>query len=324
MLTQPMLHQDCSSRSLLQSQAVKQQTLRRYADDVSDFVKWATQRRLVVDTEIDLDYSLASYFNFLFVDRGGVGKGAASNVYNGVRFFLPEFELKLGAAAQALKGWRKAMPTRSFPPLTWSCTVAIAVQMVRHGRLDMGIATLLAFDSLLRIGDVVGLFKEDVLFGNGVDARVDARYKGTGVRIRTAKTGNEQWADVDNADVRVLLEAHAKTRPARSKLFSFTAAQFRRLFKIVCSELGLPSSIVPHSLRHGGATLLFLLGVPMDVILVRGRWAEHKSARRYIQSGRSLLLAMSIPRDIALAGQLLAKNIPRSFAEAQCGFGSIL
>jgi len=225
--------------------------------------------------------------------------------------------LHLGAAAQALKGWRKARPTQSYPPLTWACTVAIAVQMARHGREDMGLACLLAFDSLLRIGEVSRLFREDIVLGDCFDPRVDEAYRGSGMRIRTAKTGKEQWADIISPAVRVLLRQHIMSCPPRSKLFTFTSDQFRRLFDCVCGELRLPAAYVPHSLRHGGATLLFLLGVPIDKILIRGRWAERKSARVYIQSGRALLLAREVPIAVAMAGRVLSHDIPRAFAEAR-------
>jgi hypothetical protein len=54
----------------------------------------------------------------------------------------------------------------------------------------------------------------------------------------------------------------------------------------------------PHSLRHGGATNDFLNNVPMMDIVMRGRWQSAKTARRYVQSGRSLQLQMKQPAGI--------------------------
>ena len=52
-----------------------------------------------------------------------------------------------------------------------------------------------------------------------------------------------------------------------------------------------------HSLRHGGASRAYLRGdaVILPDLLVRGRWAVESSGRHYIQSGRQLLLSMSLP-----------------------------
>src|SRR6185437_14109276 len=60
------------------------------------------------------------------------------------------------------------------------------------------------------------------------------------------------------------------------------------------------------SLRHGAATALYMAGVDIETILVRGRWASTKSARHYIQLGRSLLLAQKVAPDIRDIGKLVA------------------
>jgi integrase len=264
----------------------------------------------------ELDHSVAAYFNASYAARGGVGKGAASHCLNGLRFYLPFAKGSFPHAQQALDGWNKSRPKKSYPPLTWSLTVAIAVQMARHGRGDMGVATLLAFDALMRVTELTSLMREDLVFGDQFDARVDDLYRQSGARIRKAKTGTEQWCEILRPTVRNILRQYASTRFPGQSLFGFSSAEYRRFFKRICAELGLSPTYVPHSLRHGGATLLFLLGVHMDRILIRGRWSERKSARIYIQRGRALLLAMSVPIDVARAGQFLAKHLIRAFAEA--------
>ncbi len=62
-----------------------------------------------------------------------------------------------------------------------------------------------------------------------------------------------------------------------------------------------------HTLRHGGASRAYLRG-GVDVLpdlLVRGRWAVESSGRHYIQSGRQLLLGMSLPPPVAVMAQTL-------------------
>jgi hypothetical protein len=92
-------------------------------------------------------------------------------------------------------------------------------------------------------------------------------------------------------------------------LFPFTANQYRSCFKQVCSQLNLSSSYVPHSLRHGGATRWHLLGNSIEDILMRGRWSSTKSARRYIQAGRAMLLTVEIPSSLASKAQLLSQHL---------------
>lgn len=259
---------------------------------------------------------MAAYFNASFGARGGIGKGGASHCLNGLRFYLPFAKDHFPHAQQALNGWNKARPKQSYPPLTWSLTVAIAVHMAGHGRSDMGAATLLAFDALMRVTELTSLMREDLVFGDQFDERVDDLYRQSGARLRRAKTGTEQWCEILRPSVRNIVRTHAATRLPGQPLFGFSSNEYRRFFKRTCAALGLSGSYVPHSLRHGGGTFLFLLGMPMDRILIRGRWSERKSARIYIQRGRALLLSMSVPINVARAGQYLAKHLTRAYAEA--------
>jgi len=61
---------------------------------------------------------------------------------------------------------------------------------------------------------------------------------------------------------------------------------------------------VPHSLRHGGATADFLNGATIEQVMFRGRWQGMQSARRYIQTGRALLAAQSVPAHLNRLGIL--------------------
>ena len=63
-----------------------------------------------------------------------------------------------------------------------------------------------------------------------------------------------------------------------ARLFPYSTSTFRKHFKAACSDLGLSSDYVPHSLRHGGATHDHARGLPLEDILRHGRWASVKSA----------------------------------------------
>jgi integrase len=191
--------------------------------------------------------------------------------------------------------------------LTWDLTVAISVQLCRHGLRRHAIATLLGFECLFRIGDLVGLIREDV--ADAEDVRMNSGFKDMGLRIRKAKTGPNQFVTVRDAAIRVLVRELVATTAAGEPLFNFDARNYRGWFKHVCGELGLSSRYVPHSLRHGGATALHVAGWSLEDIMMRGRWESVKSARRYIQAGRALLLSLHVPRNIAYLGRLFASDV---------------
>ena len=99
-------------------------------------------------------------------------------------------------------------------------------------------------------------------------------------------------------------------------LFPGGSSKFRKEFKRACSELGLSSKYVPHSLRHGGATRLHLQGVRVEDIMVRGRWASSKSGRTYIQSSRAVLMALTPPRAVTRAAAVV-QSLHFSFSLTQ-------
>jgi hypothetical protein len=88
---------------------------------------------------------------------------------------------------------------------------------------------------------------------------------------------------------------------------------FARVEHLQCSpeitSLRLNTRYVPHSCRHGGATALYMAGVPIETILHRGRWASTKSARYYVQSGEALLLAQLPQQAVRDAGRMVAAHL---------------
>ena len=260
-----------------------------------------------------LDDTLTEYFHDLYETNDGKGKSLAADTLYGLIKFMPHCDQHLSASKASLAGWSKLQPAVSYPPLTWDLTVLIAIQMVRQGHIRHGIATVLAFDCFLRVGELVGLKKADVADVN--DHRLGSEYSGTSLRLRKTKTGPNQWVQVLDEDVVQLLRCVLDTTARGSDaLFPFTAAQYRSIFKNTCAQLGLSHRYVPHSLRHGGATRWHLLGHSIEEVLMRGRWSSIKSARRYVQSGRALLLSTTVLESTGTKAKLFAANLLLSFS----------
>ena len=89
----------------------------------------------------------------------------------------------------------------------------------------------------------------------------------------------------------------------QAKVFPFTRATMRILFKDLNQQLQLQAChFAPSSLRPGGATHLYLLGVPIDVIKFRGGWTALNSLEHYIQEAVAVrcLSAVSGSHETAL------------------------
>lgn len=270
---------------------VKDSTRERYHKAAKDFYDWCTTNKLEADDNEDLDWLFMHYMHDVYEVNGGKGRTRIAQAMAGLQLFVPQLKGHLRLSAQSLLGWRKRHPGRRHPPLTWRLTLAIAAQLARWGRYEMAVGTLLAFVALLRVGEMTGVQVEDFLDARAADQRVDVTRQ-SGLVLKSTKTAQNLFAEIHNDDVMTLLRGLVQGKRAKDKILQFSANSYRTWFRKAVVSLGLSTRYVPHSLRHGGATALFMQGTSIETILHRGRWATTKSAHYYVQTGESMLLAM--------------------------------
>lgn len=283
-------------------------TLKKYNTAVNLFLSSCLALREDPSSASDFDQVLHAFITDLYTSGGH--KSTASDLLYGLLRLLPELKGRLPLSSLALKGWSRLSPAVSYPPLTWDLVCLISFRLAASRLWALAVGTLLAFDCLLRVSELVGLRVEDV--ADSGDPRVGTRFSGMALRLRHTKTGPNQWVIVRSpavvALVRMLLQ-DSKAASGGALLFPVSSDVFRRRFKKACAQLGLSDSYVPHSLRHGGATALFIAGEGIEDIMLRGRWASNKSARRYIQAGPSLLLQQRVPPTSAALASDIAPHI---------------
>jgi integrase len=308
-----MSHRGDNKQRFLVESSLASSTLKKYKKAVMMFVTWCNENDEHAHNNNEMDDLLTDYLHHLYSE--GKGRGLAEATYSGVMALMSYPKNGLPQSSRSLKGWQRRHPSRSYPPLTWSLTVLISVCMTRAGRFDYSVGTLLAFDCLLRIGELCGLLKEDV--ADTGDRRMDKEHRGMALRLRRTKTGREQYVEVEDPSIQLLVRKLVSKAKQGQRLFSFSPEQYRRFFKKVCISVGLSSDYVPHSLRHGGATRKFLLSRSIETVLERGRWASNKSARLYLQSGRAKLLSVEVPTWVSLAAEVLSTDVVLSLSLAQ-------
>ena len=290
-------------------------TVSRYRAQVRAFLEWMFRNREDPRSVSEMDAVLSEYVHHLYIERGGKGRSSAENTLYGVELFLPRTKGKLRLTRLSLAGWKKLVPPKPFPPLTWDLAVMVAVRLVTEGHFLMGVATLVAFDAYLRVGEFTNIYSKDI--AEPGDHRMGAGFNRTAIRIRHAKTGKNQWAEVREPAVQELLHEVLELTAPGDRIFPFSPRTYRKHFRAACDALGISRKYVPHSLRHGGATRDHLRGVHLEEILRRGRWASTKSARHYIQAGRALLLATRVPKHTARLAGVLASDVQLAFSLAQ-------
>ena len=233
-----------------------------------------------------MDKALKLYIIYLYERSVTKSRSEAEKIFCAVLHYRPEVKSSLHYSSAMLKGWKKRHPSKSKPPLTWTVVVLLAANMASYGHFDASLATLLGFDCLLRISEYCNFLISDVVLP---DNRIIGPAPQTNLRIRHAKTGDEQPVAIWNTDVcRLLmdhLQRHSRDDPRTTKLFAFTAPLYTKIFKNALTSLKMRHlGFTPHSLRHGGASHLMRQNYSVDTIRERGRWSGNSSAFRiYLQ-----------------------------------------
>jgi integrase len=295
----------------LMGQSLAPTTHSKYSKALSLFEAYCDHHGLLVQSDRDVDRHLAHYIQLLY--NSGQSQDLAKNTVYGVQHHSPWLAHQLGASKLALRGWKRAHPSTSHPPLTWELTCLMATWMAIHDQHDAALAMIVGFDCYLRIGELLSLTLKDVAISN--DPRLGSAYQGVLLRLAHTKTGPNQAVTVENGDVSRLLTRHIGLRQAAksspdSLVFKVSRHSFYSIFHGACKAFNLDGhNYSPHSLRHGGATRAFLLNKPFSDIKFRGRWSNSKSVRTYIQSGRALLLLTHVPKEVFEVGASCSRLI---------------
>ena len=328
-----------SSSSVLRSASLAPTTISAYTQAVSRFSSYCKSlpshshhgfpHRAAA---VDLDMCVSGYISLLFANADGANKQLAVNTLYGIYLFQPEMRGLLRRSEQLLRGWSRLKPSVSHPPLTWPLCLLIAATMAKNQFFDCALATLVAFDGLLRVSELVNIRVHDVSAlsdarRGGVSSptvpvfqgQVSASARRVCIRLPSTKTGSNQWCELYSGGVGDLLVRWLHARPAQSFVFQFPvdpsrrADHYRQVLRLVCDGLGLSGyHYTPHSLRHGGATHAHLhLNQSIEHVMHRGRWRSNDSCRTYIQAGRAALLSQDLPSAItALATGLVTDWLP--------------
>ncbi len=312
---------DGPSRTPCRDSAYLPPTNAKYQRCLRAFADHAHAQGFVLGSPQAVDEALADFTESVYLENGGRCRHLAVGALAAIRAWAPVGDYKFRHTRLALRGWSRLCPPRSRPPLTWDLTCLIAVVLAANGRPEEGTAVLLAFEALLRIGELTSLRWSDV--ADSGDRRLGFHLPTMALRLRDTKTGVEQSVTVESPEVMDLLRQHRIASPHSESdfVFDFGPAHLRACFKWAVGRLGLTPDYVFHSLRHGGATRMMLMGRPLEEVLQRGRWVSCKSARHYVQMGRALLLSLQLPPLAVRYGPIIAARLLYAYAVAQSGCG---
>jgi integrase len=314
-------------------QRIKPDTQRQYLYALGHFAQWleSTGQDQKADADL-LDAQLDAFAESVFRSAGGSRRQTVACARLACIWLNPalkQHKLPRSLAVANQTAWYRAAArtVQSHPPITWPLLCVIAHRFAEAGDTAMATAVILAFDALLRVGEVAELELRDISEQHGVDARLgDALI----VTIRFAKTADSTRDERQSVTVRdpvvmalvrkFVAERRATARPT-DKLFEASMQQLERVFCAAADALNGVTQFTWHSMRHGGATYLYMAGVPVEDISIRGRWRSLEGLRRYLQTGRATVASHGVDPRITAQGEAVAAAL-RQAAGAAAGAGA--
>ena len=248
------------------------------------------------------DKLLCGLFAEIGSGREPGGRAAPGQILSAVLHAYPGWSGSLPLAARYVRRVvPRVQPGVERKGIPWAVALSLACRARRRGWLETSLKTLLKFDALLRMEDLDSLRVRDVQLCQRkvvlrLGTQLDRPVLG-GQTLLGTKTGYDQGVIIERDFIAQELLQLVRGRCGREYAFRQTRAQFELEFRELTSGAGL--SVVPHQLRHGGASDMVLRGQPLWAVLRRGRWLCMKSVQRYAKPWAVLVAWSSLPPDIA-------------------------
>ena len=237
----------------------------------------------------------------------GESLGHIADALSGIHFFRPDLKGCLRQGWRMFKSWRQIEAPQRAPPLTWGIVTALIARAVEKADVVFAAIIGLAFHCLLRTGEFLALQYKDLELSSttGICSLLSSK---SGLR-----TGTEEAVAIRDPLVLNLLRTAQELHQhcPGQRLWPHSAQSFRDRFRSYLSFFRLCHlGMKPYSLRRGGATFLLQEGVPLDVILLRGRWKSLAVARIYLQDGLSQIPHLRISKSDAARLSVFSAQCP--------------
>eukprot|EP00438_Fugacium_kawagutii_P024843 Skav233725 [mRNA] locus=scaffold2225:77:649:+ [translate_table: standard] len=181
------------------------------------------------------------------------------------------------------------------------------VRAVERHELAFAVLVAIGFHGLLRTGELLALQFQDVEFTPQCGV-ISLKSSKSGLR-----TGTEEAIAVRaSLTLQLVHTLCAVSRPAPGlKLWPHSGQFFRKVFSQYLQFFQLEAlALKPYSLRRGGATFLLQCGLPIETILVRGRWRSLNVARLYLEDGLAQLPSLRLSTEQLSVVERFAKQAP--------------
>ncbi len=270
----------------LQSNLVLNITRKRYAYYFCQFMEYiqTTLQQLPADPE-QYDTYLSEFLEVLW----DIGEPKTTCTYTVAS--LPQLRKRLPRSWKLKAVWDKLELPCQAVPLTLSSLWGIMGYFWRKGHVAMACGCAIAFNGLLRTGELLQLQVSDCHFTE--DQCV--------LTLRSTKGGQRRLLQDESVIITdpltlTLLVKLTKGRKPGHLLLPMSPAKFRTLWNHMRKDLSLTDlRFIPYSLRRGGATWYFEATGSFSKTMLRGRWQHLKTCKLYIAQSQQALAHSSLP-----------------------------
>lgn len=276
----------------LQSNLVLKITQKRYANHFCLFMEYlqTTRPNFPAETE-SYDICLSEYLEVLW--DTGEPKTACTYTVAAVQHYLPQLRKKLPRSWKLKAIWDKLELPCQAVPLRLDSLLGIMGYFWKKGYPEMACGCAIAFNGLLRTGELLQLLVSDCTFTDNQCV----------LTLRNTKSGqrrllqDESVVITDPLTLTLLVKLTKRKQPGHP-LLPLSPAKFRTLWNHMRSHLSLTQDkFIPYSLRRGGATWYFEATGSFSKTMLRGRWQHLKTCKLYIAQSQQALAHSTLPQE---------------------------
>ncbi len=209
---------------------------------------------------------------------------------NSITSRRPLLRRSIGMAWDLAFLWGSHEPAEHHAAVPHQILLAILAVSLMWGWVREAACFSLAFGALLRIGEVTGAYRRDLVLPSDVRntmKHILLRIQEPKTRLRAAK---HQVGKMEQPDLILIAELGFQNLGREEKLWPLSAATLRQRLEKVLQRLALPfrlgdrpKPLTLASFRAGGATWLITQCESSEVVRRRGRWCSLRTMEIYIQ-----------------------------------------
>ena len=207
-----------------------------------------------------------------------------------------------------LRGWRRLEPIRSRVPMAFHVLQALLLTALARGFHYRGalraeywsvmLGAWLAFDALLRPGEVDVLTIGDLFFPEGAELGQGVSLV-VGIRSpKTRRVWQHQFAMVTDPALILWLGWWCAGGLPKQRVLRVARRRWQVIFQSLLEELGLQAChFTLGSLRAGGATHQFRVHRNVGQLQFAGRWSKPDTLKHYLQEALSVQVFSQAPAE---------------------------